>query len=293
MQSLDRYQAFYAAATHENFSRAASDLMISQSAVSQSIRALEDHLAVQLFIRTGRRVRLSPDGRYLYEQLRPVFERLEQTERWLSEKQDPRQARLIIGASDTLCRHYLLDSIAQLHHRYPQVRLEIINAPSPEIAQLVRDNQIDIGFVHGKARDFSDLEVDVLMSVKEVFFGARKYNHQNLTKAELRKLPFVGLTKRSATRQLLDSYFKAESSGWKPQVEVISIDLMIDLVRSGFGISYSHQDLINHPELTIIKTQEAIEPREILVLQPLTRYPSKSLDHFLSLLKTFDSTQRV
>lgn len=285
MLSLDRYQAFYVAARHENFSRAALELMVSQSAVSQAIRQLEDHLSVQLFLRTGRKVRLSPDGRYLLEQLTPVFERLEQTERWLSEKHDPAQAKLLIGASDTLCRHYLLDSFSDFHDQFPAVRLEIINAPSPEIARLVRDNQIDLGFVHGVASDFSDLQVHSLMSVPEVFFTKHKMADRIYSQKELRDMPFVSLTKKSATRQLLDEFFQAETSGWKPQVEVISIDLMIDLVRSGFGISYSHLNLIKGNDFSIIRTDSEIVRREILLLQPQTRYPSKTLDHFLSLLK--------
>ena len=284
MQSLDRYQAFYYAAQHENFSRAAAELMVSQSAVSQAVRLLEDHLGCQLFIRAGRRVRLSPDGRYLFDQLQPVFERLDQTERWLIEKQDPRQARLIIGASDTLCRHYLLDSFAAFHQRFPLVQLEIINAPSPEIARLVRDNQIDLGFVHGLAEDFSDLDVRPLWPVQEVFFGPKDMTDINLTKEDLADLPFVGLTKRSATRQMLDTYFQAETTGWKPQVEVISIDLMIDLVRSGFGISFSHRNLISGPDFSIINLTSPVPQREILLLQPVTRYPAKTLEHFLSLL---------
>lgn len=285
MLSLDRYQAFYVAARYENFSRAAAELMVSQSAVSQAIRQLEDHLAVQLFLRTGKRVRLSPDGRYLFEQLTPVFERLEMTERWLSEKQDPAQAKLLIGASDTLCRHYLLDSFASFHEHFPEVRLEIINAPSPEIARLVRENQIDLGFVHGVRQDFSDLSVRSLLSVPEVFFTKKRPADRLYQRHELRDMPFVGLTKRSATRRLLDEFFEAETTGWKPQVEVISIDLMIDLVRSGFGISYSHLNLINETEFSIIRTDSPLRRREILLLQPQTRYPSKTLEHFLSLLQ--------
>lgn len=285
MQSLDRYQAFYVAAIYENFSRAASELMVSQSAISQSIKQLEDDLSIQLFHRSGRRVSLSPDGRYLLEQLKPVFDRLAQTERWLSEKQDPEKSHLIIGASDTLCRHYLLDSFARFHERLPHVRLEIINAPSPEIARLVRENQIDLGFVHGLADDFTDLDVTALLQVEEVFFGRKDLSNTQLTKAELAKLPFVGLTKRSATRQMLDDFFQADTTGWRPQVEVISIDLMIDLVRSGFGISYSHRSLINSEDFCIINLASGIPRRDILLLQPQTRYPSKTLEYFLSLLR--------
>lgn len=285
MQSLDRYHAFYTAATYENFSRAAAELMVSQSAISQAIRQLEDQLSVQLFIRSGRRIRISPDGRFLYEQLTPVFQRLEQTERWLNEKQDPEQSRLIIGASDTLCRHYLLDTFSEFHRLFPRVRLEIINAPSPEIARLVRANQIDLGFVHGISDDFSDLSVRSLTKIEEVFFHAAGLDQTSFSKAELSRLPFVGLTKKSATRRLLDDYFQADTSGWKPLVEVISIDLMIDLVASGFGISYSHRNLINPSDFSIITTDQSMEQRDILLLQPHSRYPSKTLDHFLSLLK--------
>lgn len=285
MQSLDRYQAFYVAARFENFSRAADELMVSQSAVSQAVRQLEDHLGTQLFLRNGRKVSLSPDGRFLRDQLAPVFERLERTERQLMEERDPEQGRLVIGASDTLCRHYLLESFERFHTAYPRVRLEIINAPSPEIAQRVRDHQIDVGFVHGLSHDFADLNVRSLRSIKEVFFARSGSTPSEMTREELQSLPFVGLTKRSATRKLLDEFFQADVSGWKPSVEVISIDLMIDLVRSGFGISYTHRDLILSQDFTIIETDIELAPREILRIQPQTRYSSKALEQFDDFLK--------
>lgn len=285
MQSLDRYLAFFTAAKYENFSRAANELMVSQSAISQAIRQLEDALGVQLFLRSGRKVRLSSDGRFLKDRLQPIFQQLDQTERQLLESQDPEQARLILGASDTLCRHYLLSAFAAFHEHYPLVQLEIINAPSPEIARLIREHQIDVGFVHGRPQDFSDLSTQSLRTVEEVFFASRSPNLKKLSYHELLQQPFVGLTKRSATRQLLDDYFQAETTGWKPQVEVISIDLMIDLVRSGFGISYTHRDLIQSEDLIIIDVPQPITPRDLLVLQPKTRYPSRTLEQFEKFLE--------
>lgn len=286
MQSLDRYQAFYAAAKEENFSKAATELQVTQSAISQAIRQLEDSLGVQLFLRSGRRVRLSPDGRYLFEQLEPIIFRLETTERQLMESQDPNQARLILGASDTLCRHYLLPSFEAFHRTYPEVRLEIVNAPSPEIARLVRENKLDVGFVHGWSEDFPDLNTHCLRVVEEVFFTSRHYPVSPRTREELSQLPFVSLTKRSATRELLDEYFRADVSGWKPLVEVISIDLMIDLVRSGFGISYTHRDLIETEEFHILEVAPIKQPREIVLLQPKTKYPSQTLKRFEEFLQS-------
>ena len=108
MIKLELYRVFREVAQTGNFSKAAQNLFISQSAVSQSIRQLEDSLQTRLFLRTPRGVALTDDGRLLFDYVRSALGLLETGEDKLAQTRALQMGSLVIGASDTVTRHFLL-----------------------------------------------------------------------------------------------------------------------------------------------------------------------------------------
>lgn len=287
MQSLEKYRAFYVAAKHENFTKASEELFVSQSSVSQSVRALEQSLGLKLFRRIGKKVLLSEEGAFLFKELEPAFERIAQSERMLLDYKDMERGTIRIGASDTLCRHYLLDTFARFRRMYPNLNMELINGPSPEIAADVENRTVDIGFVIGSDTDYSSFHTTVLREIEEVFFT--KADRQDLihkvhNMRSLRRLPFVSLRERTSTRRFLDKLFRTEREPWKPDVEVISIDLMIDLIRSDFGISFTHRELVEKAGLSPLTVDFEIPRRQMLMIKPSREYETVAVRRFCDLI---------
>ena len=106
--NLELYKCFYYVATTLSFSEASRQLFISQSAVSQGIKALEKKLGRELFFRSTKKVSLTPEGEILFQHVKPALEMLSQGEAQLLEE-DRLQGQLRIGASDTICRYFLID----------------------------------------------------------------------------------------------------------------------------------------------------------------------------------------
>lgn len=295
MQSLEKYRAFYVAAKYENFSQAAEELFVSQSSVSQAIRALEQALDLQLFRRIGKKVRLSEEGTFLFKELGPAFERISRSERMLHDYKEMERGTIRIGASDTLCRHYLLESFARFRRSHPKLSMELINAPSPEIASAVENGSVDIGFVIGRQSDYTMFHTEILQEVEEVFFTSP---HQTdlldkvHSKNSLRKLPFVSLREKTSTRRVLDKLFAGDKETWRPHVEVISIDLMIDLVACDFGISFSHRHLVEKSGLVPLQVDFEIPTRQMLLLKPARDYESTAVRRFCELI-LIDKTRGV
>ena len=112
--NYELYKVFYYVATSLNFSEASKQLFISQSAVSQSIKTLEKKLEQPLFIRSTKKVQLTPAGKVLLKHIEPAMNLIQRGENQLLDSGSMGLGQLHIGASDTICRYYLVPYLNKL-----------------------------------------------------------------------------------------------------------------------------------------------------------------------------------
>ena len=139
IKDVHRLEVFSAVAENLSFTRAAEALLLTQSAVSHQVGALERGLGVKLFERTGRSVALTPAGRALQDQARRVFESLREAERSVRAAAKPGAGRLRIGASPTACQYLVPEALREFRESFPAYSLSITPGDSP----LVRDRVLD------------------------------------------------------------------------------------------------------------------------------------------------------
>ena len=118
MIKLEQYKIFNEAASTLSFSKAAKNLFISQSAVSQTIHALEKELNTQLFIRLNKGVTLTKEGMLLHKNITEALALITSVENELSHYNELLSGQLNIGAGDSICENYLIDLLKQFHHIY-------------------------------------------------------------------------------------------------------------------------------------------------------------------------------
>lgn len=284
MQSLESYRSFYHAALHENFSQAARDLFVSQSSISQAVARLEEDLGVLLFHRRGRRISLTEEGHLLKEKLDVAFSAMEEAHRLIQSTRNLERGSLRIAASDTICRHFLLESLAEFHRNYPAIRLDINNQPSPRVMQLLDEASADLGLVIATDEEVQAYQAIHLKEVPEVFFTRKSGEEKKaLTKQDIKSRSMVTLGPQSSTRRLLDHLLQEEEQTFLPSVEVISIDLMIDLIDAGFGLGFSYRDLLGDRH-HIFDTDFDIPKRHLWILKNPRQPESKSELAFQSIL---------
>ena len=138
--NLELYKVFYYVATTLSFSEASRELFISQSAVSQSIKTLEKKLNHTLFIRSTKKVLLTPEGELLLQHVKPAIQMLDEGESLLS-GDNMLKGQLRIGASDTICRYYLIHYLQKFHQEFPDVRIKVTNSTSIGCAELLEKGQ--------------------------------------------------------------------------------------------------------------------------------------------------------
>src|SRR5581483_7535059 len=145
-----RLEAFVAVARERSFTRAALGLHLSQSAVSQQIRALERELGTQLLERTRRRVDLTPAGAALYERAERILRDLETARRAVAAAAGEVAGALDVAASLTIAAYLLPRPLARLVAEHPDVRVSVRVENSEQVARALLSGEADVGFVEGE-----------------------------------------------------------------------------------------------------------------------------------------------
>ncbi len=290
MLNLERYRVFYHTAKELSFSKAAEGLFISQPAVSQTIKLLEEELGGQLFLRTSRGVQLTREGEVLFKYIEQAFKLIETGEQKLADIHNLLSGEIKIGASDTLSKYYLLPYLKMFHERYPQVRIQVTNRTTPETVSLLKSGYVDLGIVNLPI-EAEQVLIKKVMTVQECFVVGDKYKKlaaEELSIHELVKYPILLLEKGTNTRKFVDEYAARNGLILTPEIELGSIDVLVQFARIGLGISYVVRDFIqedlNQENLYEIKVKEKIPQRSIGIVTLKDIPLSKAAEMFISLL---------
>ena len=135
--NYELYKVFYYVGKTLSFSEASKELFISQSAVSQSIKVLEKRLNQTLFIRSTKRVKLTKEGEMLFKHIEPAINLINRGESQIMEAGTLNGGQLRIGASDTICRYYLVPFLNDFHQKYPKVHIKVTNGTSLQCVELL------------------------------------------------------------------------------------------------------------------------------------------------------------
>ncbi|PSR23110.1 MAG: LysR family transcriptional regulator [Sulfobacillus acidophilus] len=249
--TLDRYRIFDAVVRAGSFTRASEWLFLSQPAVSQAIKKLERDLGTTLLIRTARGVRVTPEGQVLAAHLKEAFRHIEAGEQHVAKMHQLAYGEVRIGASDTLCRHYLLPTLDVFHRTYPHIRLHVTNRTSQETVSLLRAGHIDFGVVNLPLPSIDGLVVYEGPHLRDGFVVGQAYRRlcdRPCAPVELSRHPLLLLEQGSVIRRRVEEFFRVQGVDVVPEIELGSIDLLVEFARSGFGVACVIRDFVQ-PEL--------------------------------------------
>ncbi len=165
------YKVFYEVALRGSVSGAATDMSVSQPAVSQSIRNLEQAFGVRLFRRRSRGVELTETGRELYSYVRESYRLLKLGERAVYGLLEKSAGNLLVAAPEDLGSYYLTSLFRSFRERYPDFQLQCRTLESGAVVDQVRSGSLEAGFITLPA-DTGELGVIPLMDIEDVFVTA-------------------------------------------------------------------------------------------------------------------------
>lgn len=238
--NLDLYRVFLYVARAGSISGAAEDLFVSQPAVSQAMKRLEEQLGVSLLVRSSKGVRLTREGETLFQHVSRAQSLVEAGERKIVEIRGMASGEVRIGASDTLCKYYLAPYLEVFHRQYPKVRLHVTNRTTPETIGLLRAGKVDVGIINLPIEDDPSLVVHETLTVHDCFVGGTAHmdlGDQPISLDELVEYPLLMLETASNTRGFIDRWAASRGVTLNPEVELGSIDLLLAFAGIGLGIA--------------------------------------------------------
>lgn len=282
----DLYKTFYYVALTGSFSSAADKLFISQSAVSQSIKSLEEQLHTPLFTRQHRNISLTYEGQILYRHVEPAFHLLDSGEKKLQGIKDLEMGEIRIGISDTLCKYYLLPILQQYHRLFPKIKFKIINRTSIKCVKLLKDGQVDFIITNMPNKHLTPfMETQTLLAFRDLFVASHHFlhlHHRTLPLYKLEKLPLIMLEKPTSTRAFIDDYLANHGISYEAEIELTSIDLMMEFAKSGLGITCVPDFCIKKDDSLIPLTfEEALPERHLALAVHKNLSPSFTAKHFM------------
>ena len=239
---LEQYRIFCTVVETGSFSEAAKRLFVTQSAVSQQIRSLEDALGVTLFARGKKGVKLTSHGELLYSYAKKSLMELESAESLFAKMRTLEEGSIRIGAGDTLTRHFLLSKLEMFHGKYPGIKIEIVNRVTDETLSKLTAGKLDIAFVNLPVNKelYRDVNILEIGSLHEVFIGGSGFSYLKdriLSVADISSLPLVMLEPKSNSRITVDRFFESKGVTLSPEFELGSHDLLFDFARRNLGIA--------------------------------------------------------
>ncbi len=292
MVNLELYRVFYTVAKCGSLTKAAEELYISQPAVSQAIKQLENQLGGKLFNRTHKGMELSETGgKQIFPIVESALKLFEDAESKYSELKDTATGIVRVCASDTVSTHFLIPFIKSYHEKYPNVNLFLQNGTSSETIELLKNNKGDIGFVNLPIDD-SDIDLsNTVMQLHDTFVASEKFVElfgQTIDLKRLQDYPLLMLELSTATRQAIVGFAHSQGVHLHPEIELASLELMTELAKNGIGIACIPREFVRHElesgALKEIKTNPALPSRAIGLALPKNGNMTFAVKEFIKLI---------
>lgn len=286
--NLDLYRIFNVVSGNKSFSKAAQELYMTQSAVSQAIMKLEKELGIQLFYRTSKGIVLTNEGKLLYEYIHSALGMINAGEEKLLEINKLNTGTLRIAVGDTISRYFLLPYLEDFHARYPGIKLNILNGTTSEICDYIKSGKADVGICNLPIQD-DILEIIPCKEVQDIFVCGDKFKKitEKLVSFEyLMKMPLIFLERKSNSRIYVENFLKKKGFQISPAFELGSHDLVVEFAKINLGISCVIKEYVNdylkRGELYELRLEEEIPKRSIGICYlknvPLSRAAAKFIE---------------
>lgn len=288
---MDKHlEIFKTVAEKESFSKAAEVHFMTQPAVSQYIRTLEDNIGTRLLDRSNKYVHLNKAGEIVYHYGKEILGLYTMMQNLVDDLTNTASGPLAIGASYTFGEYVLPRIIADLKRSYPEIEPTITIGNTNRIANLVDTHQLDVGIVEGHFNNkniiiepIAEDEMVIVSSPKNKLFdkeGEIKIN-------DLEKETWIVREQGSGTREATEKMFQQLNIAPSQLMHFGSTQLIKEAVAAGLGISllskWSIQKEVKYGDLKIISMEGLPIKREFSIITK-SPFQTKALDVFIEKL---------
>ncbi|RVT50121.1 LysR substrate-binding domain-containing protein [Rubrivivax albus] len=254
---LTQLRSFHAVATAGSFTRAAASLHVSQPTVTTQVRQLEDLYKVELFHRTGRRVRPTEIGECLLQLSRQIFGLESEAVQLLRDAGGLRSGRLRVAAVGP---SHVTKMLVAFNQRYPGVKVSVNTGNSQDVLDRLLDYTADVGVLAQVFRDKRFVSVPYSEHPVVVFCSSthRFAHRRSIRTSELQGERLILRESGSTTRKAIESALKAARVEPEVVMEVASREIIREAVAQGVGVAaVSEVEYVPGPGLHAVRISDA------------------------------------
>ncbi len=239
MINLNQLRVFYHAAKNLNYTVAASELFITQPAVTAQMKALGTSCNLKLFKKRGRSLFLTDEGRALYGYAEKIFKYEKEIENAIEDMHELKRGVLSLGTTKAYARYFMPLMLSTFHENYPNVKIQLNEGSSLDMTYSLLDFKNQVAVI-AKAEDLP--EVNFYPFSKEemaviVASGHPLTRKKAVSFKELAEEPFIMKEKGSGTRKLVEQSFEKVNCEPNILMETSNTEFIKQLVQRGDGIS--------------------------------------------------------
>lgn len=291
--NLEYYKIFYYVAKLNSITLAAKELFISQPAVSQAIKQLENSIGGCLFLRTPKGVQLTTEGEVLYTYVSQGYEYIVLGESKFKELLSIETGEIRIGASDMTLQYYLLPYLEEFHKTYPKIKIKVTNGPTPETIEYLNLGKIDFGVVSAPVNENRGLNIIPVYNIRDIFVANKGFSElkdRSIELCELKNYPIISLEHNTSTRKHVDDFLKKYGIILNPEFELATSHLIVQFAKMSLGVGCVvrnfAEELIANGELFELNLKNSIPERSICVVTKDNIPISPAGKKFLNMIMT-------
>lgn len=247
---LNAYKTFYLVAKYKSFTKASQELFISQPAVTQTIKKLEDQLNIELFNRSANgKITLTAAGEVVYYYAEKIFNLAVANKTVVEQARDASFEVINIGVPTHIGSFYLVKYLKMFNEKYPNVKFNIINKKSDEMIIMLKKRELDV-VIDTNMNDFRDdlISTIKILDLDSCFVCSEKYKNiarkEKIELNELMRYPLILPGETTSNRKMIDYKFKEKGITLKPLIEANSSSISRQLIIKGIGIGWMIKEFV-------------------------------------------------
>jgi len=253
---LELYRVFCEVVKYKNISRAAENMYVSQSAITQSIQKLENLLGGKVFYRNKTGVELTEEGKNLYEYIKDSVETMNNAENIFSKYINLDKGKIRIGGGNSLISFLILEPLMGLIKDYPNIDISINSGMTDVLMQKLSNGELDIVALNlpFESKKYANIDIITLKKSSYSFFASKKYaKEKNIKKiSNLSNCKLIVPKSPATRRKILDKYCEKNSLEISNNYEITSSTIMKKMVLNDIGVGFTSTENLKEIEDKIV-----------------------------------------
>lgn len=275
-----------------NTTKAASELHMTQPAVSLAIRELENYYGVTLFDRIGRRLHITEAGRKYREYASHIISMFDDMEKSMRNWDAFGVVR--VGASITIGSQFLPNYVKAFYSRYPGTEIKAVVEPSEQLEQKLMDNELDLALIEGISHFDALISEEYMEDRLSVVCPAGSFTQgQVISQDEFRAQKFLLRERGSGTREVFDRTIEQAGFSVSPIWEAMSTAALLNAVINGIGIAVLPRRMVIEPVRRGLVTSVRVDgldfKRKFHIVYHKDKFLTASAKAFIDLCRTYEA----